>query len=125
MRFTVAVVAAILFARCQQHDMPPVGRGETFVFTTVDVALGGNAVVHIPINSMFVRIRVRLDPGQRSDRYCVVVRRTTGAIAWKAENLASRELVLSADGSPLPQGTYRVDVEGDSTPLGFATLEVR
>jgi hypothetical protein len=105
--------------------MPPPGQGETFVFTVVDVPLGGKAIVDIPINSMFLRIRVRLDRGQSFDRYRVIVRTATGEIAWKRENLASKDFVLSAEGSPLAKGTYRVDVEGGSTPLGFATLEVR
>ena len=125
LRFAVAVVLALWCAGCERHEMPPPGQGETFVFTVVDVPLGGKAIVDIPINSMFLRIRVRLDRGQSFDRYRVIVRTATGEIAWKRENLASKDFVLSAEGSPLAKGTYRVDVEGGSTPLGFATLEVR
>ena len=114
-----------MFAGCERHQTPPVDHVETFVITPIDVRLGGNAVVDFPINSLGLQIHVGLDPGQRFDRYRVIVRTATGAIAWEKESVASKDFVLSVEGPPLMKGTYRIDVEGGSTPLGFATLEVR
>ena len=85
--------------------------------------------VMLPRDATALRVRVRLDPEDKFDRYRLTFQTAAGAQVWRSENLSSRaengDLILAADvPASLAAGTYRVTVEAGGSTLGFATVEV-
>jgi hypothetical protein len=130
----VAVIATFALRTTRRAPLQIPKGGETLIMTTATITLGTSrdgdtrTAITIPINSMMLHLRVRLDPEDRFDRYTLSVTNAKGEVVSAQENLQARgdngDLIIEAEMKPLMDGTYRVAVQGDTTTLGFATLEV-
>jgi hypothetical protein len=87
--------------------------------------------VTIPSGTTAVQLTVRLDPGDRFDKYAIELRGAGDRVVWSGGDLTPAtvdgNLTVSAriPATALPGGSYELAVRGAGTDLGFLPLTIR
>ncbi len=135
----VIAMGTLLMTRVESPDAKPVARrrdaggtaaGTAAVLVTLGTSrsAGATSTVTLPKDASTLRLRVRLNPDDRFDRYAMELR--SDRVVWRADDLHSSieggELIVSAavPASALADGSYELAVRGGGEDLGFVTLEV-
>ena len=96
---------------------------------------GEPLTVTLPAGASALRLRVRLDPADRFERYALVLRSAADQIVWHTENVHASSgndgLALTADvpADALPNGPCELAVRGANAgaapeALGFVTIDI-
>lgn len=115
--------------------LSPPGTGGAEALLTVALgtsrATGATPSVTIPRDAATLRLRVRLDPEDRFERYSAALRSASGTVVWQNDDVRAVVeegdliLPLAVPAVSLKPGSYELAARGGGEDLGFVDIEVR